>query len=193
MEIIRPPSKQPVPQHAKRVFQGVVFDVYQWEQEGYDGKVRMFEKLKRPDTVLIIPVTSEGQIMLTRQEQPGRKPKFAFPGGRVDAGEDVFAAAQRELLEETGYTSDSWDLLEAVQTVTKIEWAVYYFVAQNCVKVAEQRLDGAEKVEIIPKSWDEFIQLVHRTDSFEGRIRMRILEGLLDAEKMTDLKKKIMR
>ena len=35
-----------VPKQAKRVFKGVIFDVYQWEQEMFDGTKEIFEKLK---------------------------------------------------------------------------------------------------------------------------------------------------
>ncbi len=31
MKIERPQPKQPIPEHAKRVFRGVIFDVYQWD------------------------------------------------------------------------------------------------------------------------------------------------------------------
>ena len=62
MEIKRPQSKQPLPENAKLVFKGVMFDTYQWEVDGYDGSKRIFEKLKRPDTVMIIPITEEGKI-----------------------------------------------------------------------------------------------------------------------------------
>ena len=55
MEINRPQSKQPIPANAKKVFHGVIFDVYQWEQEMFDGTKEIFEKLKRPDTVVVFP------------------------------------------------------------------------------------------------------------------------------------------
>ncbi|MFZ2149837.1 MAG: hypothetical protein WAV15_01615 [Minisyncoccia bacterium] len=42
MEINRPEPNQPIPPDAKRVFRGVVFDVYHWEQELYDGARTIF-------------------------------------------------------------------------------------------------------------------------------------------------------
>ena len=73
MEIKRPKSKQPIPDNAKKVFGGVLFDVYQWEQELFDGTKTIFEKLKRPDTVVVFPVLDDGKILLTEQEQPGNR------------------------------------------------------------------------------------------------------------------------
>ena len=70
MNIERPKSNQPIPPDAKKVFSGVLFDVYQWEQKMFDGSVATFEKLKRPDTVVVFPVLPNGRIILTEQEQP---------------------------------------------------------------------------------------------------------------------------
>src|ERR1700745_3312240 len=127
MEIKRPESKQPIPPDAKRVFKGVIFDAYQWEQPQYDGSVKTFEKLKRPDTVVVIAVTPENKILISHQEQPGKPAFIGLLGGRVDEGEEPLAAAKRELLEESGYESQDWDLFFAVQPVSKIEWGVYCF------------------------------------------------------------------
>src|SRR5690242_8634750 len=87
MEIKRPESGQPIPEHAKRVFEGDIFDVWQWEQELYDGSSKIFEKLKRDDTVTVAASTPERKLMLLKDEQPGREPVLTFPGGRMDEGE----------------------------------------------------------------------------------------------------------
>src|SRR3989344_9504870 len=113
MNIQRPKSKQPMPDNAKRVFKGVIFDVYQWEQEMFDGSKATFEKLKRPDTVVIFGVLPDGKIILTEQEQPSKEPFIGATGGRVDEGEEILAAAKRELLEESGYEAEEFILWDA--------------------------------------------------------------------------------
>ncbi len=65
MHIPRPPSEQPIPEHAKKVFSGVIFDVYHWEQEMFDGSRATFEKVKRADTVGVYGVLDDGRILLT--------------------------------------------------------------------------------------------------------------------------------
>lgn len=49
----------------------------------------------------IIPILPDGQVVLVRRRDNGL---WGFPGGIVDWGEDILAAAQRELREETGLT-----------------------------------------------------------------------------------------
>ena len=188
MEIKRPKSKQPMPKNAKKVFKGEIFDVYQWETDGYDGKKRVFEKLKRPDTAMVIPITEDGQIIIALQEQPNKPPFIGAVGGRVDEGENAFEAAKRELLEETGYEAKEWVLFDAVQPVSKIEWAVYTFIAKGCKKIAEQNLDGAEKIELKFVNFDEFINLAVNDDKFGDEFKIKILEAKLQPEKMEELK-----
>ena len=187
MEIPRPKSKQPIPDSAKCVFKGVIFDVYQWEQKLYDGATTTFEKLKRPDTVVIFPILPDGRILLTEQEQPGKEPYIGACGGRVDEGEDVLTAAKRELLEESGYEADEFILWDAQQPTSKIEWVVYTFIAKGLRKVADVHLDGGEKIQLTPVTFDEFIEVGSSRRFSEKEIGGKVLEAKYDAVKRKDL------
>ncbi|HEY9764002.1 MAG TPA: NUDIX hydrolase [Trichocoleus sp.] len=56
--------------------------------------------LRRPILgTCVIPLMPDGQIVLVRRRDTGL---WGLPGGLVDWGEDILAAASRELVEETG-------------------------------------------------------------------------------------------
>ena len=185
----RPKSKQPIPDSAKKVFEGVLFDVYQWEQELFDGTKTTFEKLKRPDTVVVFPVLDNKKILLTEQEQPGKEPFIGAAGGRVDAGEDILDAAKRELLEETGYEAAEFILWDAQHPTSMIDWVVYTFVAKGLRKAADLNLDAGEKIILKPVSFDEFIDLAIGTNFIEKEIVPKLYEAKLHPKKMSELKK----
>ncbi len=150
-----------LPNNAKKVFSGVIFDVYQWEQKMYDGTTEMFERLDRPDTVDVLATTKEGKIIIQRQSQPDRDEAFlCLIGGRVEKGEDPLEAAKRETLEETGYTSSEWEFLLSYQPTSKIRWEMFVYIARQCEKTSDQNLDPGERIEVMEVTFDEFIELV---------------------------------
>ncbi len=160
MHIPRPNSRQAIPPEAQCVFKGVLFDVYQWEQEMFDGSQETFERLRRADSVGVLPILPDGRILITREEQPGAPPYIGILGGRVEAGETPDAAALRELREESGYSAKTLALWDAQQPVAKLDWAVYTFIAKGVEKAGEPQLDAGEKVELVTVSLDELIKLV---------------------------------
>lgn len=160
MKIERPIGRQPIPPHAKKVFKGELFDAYQWKQEQFDGSVKTFEKLKRPDTVCVVPVVAGRKVVILEDEQPGRETALTFPGGRIDGDEAPDIAARRELLEETGLAPDALVLWKAVQPVSKLDWALYFFIAHDCKQVREPHLDAGERITARAVTLDELFVLV---------------------------------
>jgi len=160
MEIKRPVSSQPIPDHAKRVFEGVVFDVYQWEQEMFDGTTATFERLDRPDTVEIFPIV-DGKIMVQKQRQPDSEDWFYCPvGGRVDPGEEPLAAAKRETLEESGHVFTHWKHLSTNDKWSKMSYAAHTYLAHGLESVGEMNLDGGEQIELLFVTLDELLDMV---------------------------------
>src|SRR3989338_101494 len=189
VHIQRPVPAYPIPPVAKRVFAGKIFDVYQWEQQLFDGTTTLFEKLKRPDTALVVSATTEGKILLCEQEQPGRKPYIGVLGGRVDEGEDPLSAAKRELLEESGYEASDWQLWDAVYPHSKIDWVVYTFIARGCRKVGEQKLDAGEKIALKLATLDEFIDAVLTPYFGDPHLRVKVIEAKADSRARERLRK----
>ena len=178
-----------IPENAKKVFDGMIFDVYHWEEQMFDGSTGIFEMLKRANTAMVIAITTEGKIIITDEEQPGRPPFYGTPGGRLEENEDPEEGAKRELLEETGYTSDSWLLWKEVSPVHKIDWTIYTYIARNCQKVAEPHLDAGEKISIKEVTFEEFLEIVFHEKFRDLEMRHSILEAKAFPEKMEQLKK----
>jgi 8-oxo-dGTP pyrophosphatase MutT (NUDIX family) len=189
MKIKRPESKRNMPSDAKLVFKGKIFDVYQWEQEMYDGSTQTFERLKRPDTVVVFPVLPDGRILLADQEQPDKGPFVSALGGRVDEGEDIEEAARRELREESGYEAERLILWDAQQPVSKIEWAVLTFIAKGIKKFGEQKLDAGEKIKLKPVTFDELVEFATHKEFYDKEVMFYFMEAKYDPEKKEKLRK----
>lgn len=179
-----------LPKQAKRVFKGVIFDVYQWPQKMYDGSVATFEMLKRPYTVQIISTIGD-KILISRQIQPQHKKYFySLFGGRIDGNETPIQAAKRELIEEAGLISDDWELFDANQPLQKMDWTIYTFIARNCKKTKNKNPDMGEKIKTISVTFKQFTNLIFKNDFRGQNIMYEIVKAKLQG-KTNKIKQKL--
>lgn len=174
-----------VPKDAKLVFKGEIFDVYQWEQELYDGTTATFEMLKRPDTAGTIAIV-DNKIVVLRDEQPHRGVTLTFPNGKVEPGESWLDGAKRELLEETGMAFADWKLIYVQSNIPRMEYSNMYFLAQNLISRGEQKLDPGEKIEVLLKDFDE-VKTFCDDDSQYTRFAKPIFDQVDSLEQLINL------
>jgi ADP-ribose pyrophosphatase len=179
-----------LPDQARRVFEGVMFDVYQWEQEMFDGTTETFEMLKRQDTVEVL-LTKNGKILLQEQEQPDRPSFLSLPGGRVEQGEGPLDGAKREVLEETGYESEDWEFLYQTNSTPKLAWTIFVYVARDGEWKQEMELDAGEKIKLQWVTLDELLALVDRGElsCLEQDLRVQLVRALCDEPCRKNLEK----
>jgi ADP-ribose pyrophosphatase len=175
--------KPVIPSHAKKVFQGKVFAVWQWPQKMYDGSIATFEALSRPDTATIIGVLPDKRILLAYDEQPHRPRVLTPPGGQIEAGEEPTAAAQRELREETGYEAKRIKPWYVYQPSAKVDWTVYGFVGQELTQKGAPTPEPGERITLMYFTFDEFLQLGLNPELRDQILRIHLLEALLVPEK----------
>lgn len=177
---------------AKKVFSGVLFDVYQWEQELYDGSVETFERASRIDTVEVFAVLPDKTLLYLEDHQPQREQAFhCLPGGRIDPGEDPLTAAKRELLEEAGYTSDDWETLDQIPLGRKVDHTTYVFIARNCQKIAEPSLDAGERIKVSTITLEALLEEVKQNRFDHHHLYARLLRAYFDPEARTELERQL--
>jgi ADP-ribose pyrophosphatase YjhB (NUDIX family) len=150
-----------IPDNAKKVFEGIIFDVYHWDQEMFDGSIAVFEALKKRDTVTVVAVV-DGKIIINDEEQPHKEPFISLPAGMCERESlEPLEDAKRELAEETGYISSDWIHWFTTDPIdhSKIEWKNNFYIARNCKKDAEQHLDPGEKISSRLITFEEFLEL----------------------------------
>lgn len=160
MKKVIPQDAVLVPDNAELMFAGVLFDVYQWPQQMYDGTTCTFEMLKRRDHAHAICIVDD-KIIVQDELQPNSNPRYNFPGGQIDLeDESSLIGAQRETLEETGYTFKNWRLLRVWQPHGKTENFVYTYLAWDVLDKAQPIDMPGEKITLNFLDFEEVKQAV---------------------------------
>jgi ADP-ribose pyrophosphatase len=103
------------------------------------------------DFALVVASTADGRIVVERQYKHGiGKVSLVVPAGAMLPDEAPLVAAQRELLEETGYTAEAWRSLGSFIVSANYGCATaHVFTAQNARAVAEPKSGDLEEMEIL--------------------------------------------
>jgi ADP-ribose pyrophosphatase len=120
-------------------------------------------KLHLADWVNVVPMTSSGQLILVEQHRFGSNTlTLETPGGAVESSEkDVTVAAQRELEEETGYSSQRLVALPSFLPNPAIQQnKITFFLAMNCVPLAKP-LDHEDPFEQVKVHLVDFKEACH--------------------------------
>lgn len=128
-----------------------------------DGAVKDdYYVLEYPNWVNAIALTRENKIILVRQYRHGGDiVSLEIPGGVIDGDEDSEVAIRRELLEETGYSFDSAELVATLYpNPATANNQTFTYLLRNGVKTHEQHLDEHEFLAVEEYSIEEVKQLL---------------------------------
>lgn len=164
-----------LPKGAREVFRGLIYSVYHYPEQMFDGSTKTFEILKRADTVEVLAVTPDHEVVICHETQPGRDQFISLPGGRIDQGETPLEAAVRELREETGYTSHDWAHLISVHPSDKMVWMSHTFVARDAMPTHPTQLDAGEQIVVTTASLAELMNIVLHDDFRDREFALYLL------------------
>jgi NTP pyrophosphohydrolases including oxidative damage repair enzymes len=133
---------------SKQIADCRVFRVREDVSRRSDGVTGSFFVLENSDWVNIIAVTKDGDVVMIEQFRHGMESVILeIPGGMVDENESPENAAKRELLEETGYSSQNWVLLGKSYPNPAVQNnSLYHYLALDCEKNSEVSFDEHENI-----------------------------------------------
>lgn len=137
------------PLRREEVLQGHFLHVVRDTVRLPSGQEATREYVLHPGAVMVIGLLDDGQVVLERQyRHPMRDVMIEFPAGKLDAGEDSLVCAQRELLEETGYSARDWAWAgRLAPTIAYSDETIDIWFARGLVP-GERQLDDGEFLDV---------------------------------------------
>ena len=108
-------------------------DSVSYKDNNNSHSIKIFNRIKVDDTVLIIPIFEDGSLLMVEGYRHGAGENLLeFPGGFIEENEEPSQAAKRELFEETKHSSDSLELINWFYTWPgRTSQKNYVFVAKG--------------------------------------------------------------
>jgi ADP-ribose pyrophosphatase len=124
-----------------------------------DGSAATREYVIHPGAVVVIPVLDDGRVVLVRQHRhPIGRVMIEFPAGKLDPGEDLRACAERELVEETGYSAREWAHAGVMHPVISYSTEFIDIWFARGLTAGERRLDDGEFLDVFTATQAELLQ-----------------------------------
>lgn len=108
----------------------------------------------RPVLAVLAVVIQDGMALLVQRANPPDAGLWGFPGGKVDFGEGLMQAAERELFEETGVTATAQRIVTALDAISHTETGeVQHHFALIAVQCAWQSGDPFAADDALEARW----------------------------------------
>src|SRR3989344_9263769 len=128
------------------------------------GRREEFILFQEKDFAMVFAITSDQKVIVVRQYRPGCNDVIReLPAGGVEENENPENAVKRELIQETGYTTNEIRRLGPVlySSTSNATTQGHPFLAINCEKTEEQSLDQNEDIDIELIPLPEWLQKCH--------------------------------
>ncbi len=140
----------------RTLFEGLVVDIEQMEVRVGGKGWHVYQIVRHPGGVGVLPVHDDGTVTLIRQLRPAANAfLLELPAGRLNPGEDPAACGRRELAEETGLTAKALSPLGVLHSSPGVfDEAIHLFLASGLAQGASSP-EHFEEIETVRLPLDE--------------------------------------
>ena len=169
---------------SREIFNGRVIRVTVDKVQLEDGTTSTREIVHHHGGACILPVDADGSVTMVRQF------RYAFgeeiwelPAGKLEADEDPFEAAKRELSEECGLTADNFIDLGVVYATVGYDSEKIYLWAATGLHKGGQHLDAGEFLDVVRMPFAEALQKVLHGEIKDSKTQIGLMKYALLQDK----------
>lgn len=151
---------------------GEMFKIQELNLEFSNGKRRTYYRMspRGLGAVIIVPMKDEDTVLLAREYAAGlHLYEIGLPKGRLEKGESVLEAAQREMKEEIGFGANRLEFLTTLSLAPGYMTHLTHIVLARDLYPEKLEGDEPEELEVIPWPIADLTTLTAREDCTEGR------------------------
>lgn len=146
---------------SKEIFNGRVIRVTLDKVQLEDGTTSTREVVHHHGGACVLPVDADGNVTMVRQFRYALGEElWELPAGKLEASEDPFEAAKRELSEECGLTADTYTELGVVYPTVGYDSERIYLWAAEGLHTVGQHLDAGEFLDVVKMPFAQALGLV---------------------------------
>ena len=164
----------------KSIFKSKLFDIKQADIE-FNGTTMKYEIISGTGSgaVMVVPFIENDIIFIKEYAAAIDDYMITFPKGKIDKGETIEEAANRELQEEVGYKSKDIKLIKKLYLAPGyIDHMTYVMVAKE-LSVSSLSGDEPEELEVIRVHKDDVINFLDKNEIIDSRVHaaLNIIEN----------------
>ena len=163
----------------QEIFSGVALHVVKDEVMLPDGKKTVREISLHNGASAIIPVLSDGRVIMERQFRYAHgRVMLEIPAGKLNTpDEDPLEAAKRELLEETGAVASKISFLgRIISSPALLNEVIYLYMAED-ITIGESKLDEGEFLDVELIHLDKLYEMVMNGEIADAKTQIAILKA----------------
>ncbi len=158
--------------NAKVIAKTRIFRVEQLDLKFSNGVEVSYERMRSSGNgaVLIVPLLDAETVLLTREYAAGvHRYELALPKGKIETGEDILLAADREMMEEVGYGAKNLTLISSLTVSPGYMDHMTHIVLAEDLYIQKCEGDEPEEIEVIPWKLDQLGELLEHEECTEAR------------------------
>ena len=165
------------------IHRGRVFNLIRENVTLDNGSTTNMEFLEHPGAAAIVPVLDESRVLLLKQYRHAlHRYIWEIPAGTLDPHEEALNCARRELIEETGFSAESWKKLAEITPVPGYSNERIHIYLATGLQPAEQDLDKDEIIHVHEIEFSEAMEMITRGEIQDAKS----LTGLLLASELLE-------
>jgi len=149
-----------------------LFHIEQLDLRFSNGTEVQFERMRGSanGAVLIVPMVDDNTVLLIREYAAGvDRYELSLPKGRIEDGEEILAAANREIMEEVGYGSRALEHLSSLTVAPGYLSSLTHVVLAQDLYPEQREGDEPESIDVIEWKLSELDKLLGHPECTEAR------------------------